>query len=397
MRAGKLGALKLMRSSSIGDRVLALQRLVFEDPTLERVPPPGQYRKAIAEIEDALADIVAQRTVEDEVERARQREDGAPPRRVRPRSQARSAARSGRPRDAGDAAPARGSARSRRTAAQRDRARRAAAQDVSPGSSVRRPRSQALLAKLDLAVSAARDPLRAAGRRQDDGRAAGARAGQDARAHAVRRRRAVRRGQRHDAALGSSRDDEPAARQRPRSDLSGQPARLGRERDPRAEAGPRDAKRTAACCSSTRSARWRRRCRRSCSRCSKTSACTFESSYYDEHDPERAGVREEALRRRRAGRFHPDRRDDARSRGDRSGDPLALRGGLLRAADPSPDRAIVQEATRRLGARTAKTVPALIATYTNEGRKAVQILADAYGHALFRRARADAPASATRT
>src|SRR6202041_348161 len=45
---------------------------------------------------------------------------------------------------------------------------------------------------------------------------------------------------------------------------------------------------------------------------------------------------------------------------------------------------IVQEAAKRLGAKTMKTVPALIATYTNEGRKAVQILADAYGHALYR-------------
>ena len=69
MRAGKLGALKLMRSPSLGERILALQRLVFEDPTLERIPPASQYKKAIAEIEDALADIVAQRTVEDEVER----------------------------------------------------------------------------------------------------------------------------------------------------------------------------------------------------------------------------------------------------------------------------------------------------------------------------------------
>jgi ATP-dependent Lon protease len=69
MRAGKLGALKMMRSPALGERLLALQRLVFEDPTLERLPAPTQYRKTIAEIEDALADLVAHRTVEDEVER----------------------------------------------------------------------------------------------------------------------------------------------------------------------------------------------------------------------------------------------------------------------------------------------------------------------------------------
>ena len=91
-----------------------------------------------------------------------------------------------------------------------------------------------------LAVPAARHPLRAARRRQDDGRAARARARQEARAHAVRRRRAVRRSQRHDAALGLSRNDEPAARQRARSDLSRQPARPRRERHPRTEARPGD-------------------------------------------------------------------------------------------------------------------------------------------------------------
>ena len=41
-------------------------------------------------------------------------------------------------------------------------------------------------------------------------------------------------------------------------------------------------------------------------------------------------------------------------------------------------------AAQRLGARTARRVPELIASYTIEGRKAVQILADAYGHALER-------------
>jgi ATP-dependent Lon protease len=45
---------------------------------------------------------------------------------------------------------------------------------------------------------------------------------------------------------------------------------------------------------------------------------------------------------------------------------------------------IVREAAQRLGAKTARRVPELIASYTIEGRKAVQILADAYGHALER-------------
>jgi ATP-dependent Lon protease len=68
MRAGKLGTLKEMRSQAVPDRLLALQRLVFEDPTLETRPAKAQYKKVIAEIEDRLADLVAQRTVGDSLE-----------------------------------------------------------------------------------------------------------------------------------------------------------------------------------------------------------------------------------------------------------------------------------------------------------------------------------------
>jgi len=68
LRAGKLDALKLMRSSVLPERILALQRLVFEDPTLERLPQPGKFRDAIAEIEDGLADLVAQHNVETQIE-----------------------------------------------------------------------------------------------------------------------------------------------------------------------------------------------------------------------------------------------------------------------------------------------------------------------------------------
>src|SRR5579875_2648950 len=61
-----LGADKIvLRAGTLG----ALQRLVFEDPTLERLPTKAQYRETLAEIEDGLADLIAQRTVEDNIER----------------------------------------------------------------------------------------------------------------------------------------------------------------------------------------------------------------------------------------------------------------------------------------------------------------------------------------
>ena len=57
--------------------------------------------------------------------------------------------------------------------------------------------------------------------------------------HAVCQECAVRRGERKHAALGSARNDQSAARQRPRPDLPGQPARIRRGGRSRAETRPR--------------------------------------------------------------------------------------------------------------------------------------------------------------
>ena len=69
LRAGKVSALKMMRSQSLPDRLCALARLVFEDPTLERATTRAQQRRSIAEIEDAMADLLAQKSVGDAIER----------------------------------------------------------------------------------------------------------------------------------------------------------------------------------------------------------------------------------------------------------------------------------------------------------------------------------------
>ena len=69
LRAGKVSALKMMRSPNLPDRLCALQRLVFEDPTLERATTRAQQRKAIADIEEAMADLMAQKSVGDAIER----------------------------------------------------------------------------------------------------------------------------------------------------------------------------------------------------------------------------------------------------------------------------------------------------------------------------------------
>ena len=69
LRAGKVSALKMMRSQNLPDRLCALQRLIFEDPTLERATTRAQQRKVIGEIEDAMADLLAVRHAESAIDK----------------------------------------------------------------------------------------------------------------------------------------------------------------------------------------------------------------------------------------------------------------------------------------------------------------------------------------
>lgn len=69
LRAGKLDSLSLMRSSSLEDRVLALQRIVFENPGLEERPTPERIPEILNEVEEAMADFLARKSVEENIER----------------------------------------------------------------------------------------------------------------------------------------------------------------------------------------------------------------------------------------------------------------------------------------------------------------------------------------
>ncbi|MEW6623469.1 MAG: Lon family ATP-dependent protease [Bacillota bacterium] len=69
LKASKLEALELLSSTNAGERLLALQKIVFEDPTLDKVPSAKEALQVIEELEDGLAERIALRTVEDELER----------------------------------------------------------------------------------------------------------------------------------------------------------------------------------------------------------------------------------------------------------------------------------------------------------------------------------------
>jgi ATP-dependent Lon protease len=69
LRASKLEALNLMRSEVIEERVLALQKLVYGDPTIDALPKYSEIPQIIEEVEEEIADTIARRSVEDKIEK----------------------------------------------------------------------------------------------------------------------------------------------------------------------------------------------------------------------------------------------------------------------------------------------------------------------------------------
>jgi ATP-dependent Lon protease len=69
LRAGKLDALTLMRSSSVEERVIALQRIVFENPTIEERPTPERIPEILNDVEEAIANLLARKSVEEDLEK----------------------------------------------------------------------------------------------------------------------------------------------------------------------------------------------------------------------------------------------------------------------------------------------------------------------------------------
>ena len=69
IKAGKMGAMRLMRSESRGERVLALQRIILENPTIEHMPSDDEIPKILMELSEQTADIMARQSMEDAIEK----------------------------------------------------------------------------------------------------------------------------------------------------------------------------------------------------------------------------------------------------------------------------------------------------------------------------------------
>lgn len=69
LKAGKLDSLELMQSENVEDKLLALERLIHEDPTIIEQRSFEEAGEVLDELGDYLAELLARRTVEDDLER----------------------------------------------------------------------------------------------------------------------------------------------------------------------------------------------------------------------------------------------------------------------------------------------------------------------------------------
>jgi ATP-dependent Lon protease len=69
LKAGKLDAMQLMRSENRGERVLALQKIVEENPTLDKIPTDEEIPEILTKLAESLADVMARRSLEDKIEK----------------------------------------------------------------------------------------------------------------------------------------------------------------------------------------------------------------------------------------------------------------------------------------------------------------------------------------
>lgn len=68
IKAGKMDALHLVRSPEKGERVLALQKIIFENPTLTKPPAEKEIPAILDTLTERMSDILARRSLEADLE-----------------------------------------------------------------------------------------------------------------------------------------------------------------------------------------------------------------------------------------------------------------------------------------------------------------------------------------
>ena len=68
LKAGKLGALKGMKSKDLCQQVVALQKVVYEDPTIGACPSLDEIPSILDECQEEIAEHIARYSIEQEIE-----------------------------------------------------------------------------------------------------------------------------------------------------------------------------------------------------------------------------------------------------------------------------------------------------------------------------------------
>jgi len=68
LKAGKLGALKGMKSQDVLEQIVALQQVVFDDPTIDTVPLPHEIPGILEDCQEEIAERIARQAIEQEIE-----------------------------------------------------------------------------------------------------------------------------------------------------------------------------------------------------------------------------------------------------------------------------------------------------------------------------------------
>lgn len=69
IKAGKMDALQYVRSPKRGERVLALQRIINDNPTIKDIPNDDEIMEILDQLTEHFSDILARRSVEDDLEK----------------------------------------------------------------------------------------------------------------------------------------------------------------------------------------------------------------------------------------------------------------------------------------------------------------------------------------
>ncbi len=69
IKAGKMDALQYVRSPKRGERVLALQRIINDNPTIKEVPKDDELLDILGQLTEQFSDILARRSIEDDLEK----------------------------------------------------------------------------------------------------------------------------------------------------------------------------------------------------------------------------------------------------------------------------------------------------------------------------------------